>query len=92
MSHLLNARFPLGKLVMTANAARRLTPCEIRIALKRHETGDWGDLSPEDRQENERSLEHGWRLLSAYGTADKRFWIVTEADRSVTTILFPEDY
>lgn len=63
------------------------------LALDRHANGDWGDVCPEDRAENELSLNHELRLLSVY--ADKRrevFWIITEADRSVTTVLLPEDY
>jgi len=84
--------FPLGKLVMTSNAARRLSPREIRDALKRHESADWGDLPPEDVRENECALKHGGRLFSAYGAGEKRFWVITEADRSVTTVLLPQDY
>lgn len=84
--------FQLGQLVITTNAARRLTPRLIQEALKRHESGDWGDVPPEDVQENERALRHGCRLFSAYGAGDTRCWIITEADRSVTTVLLPEDY
>jgi len=91
-SHTIDRSFPLGRLVITTNAARRLTPREIRDALKRHECGDWGDLPPEDTQENERSLRQGGRLFSAYGGGERRFWIITEADRSVTTALLPADY
>ncbi|HDH99838.1 MAG TPA: hypothetical protein ENF74_02475 [Firmicutes bacterium] len=62
-------------------------------SLKRHVRGDWGDLCEEDRQANEEALAHGGRLFSAY-TAEElpKIWIITEADRSVTTILFPEEY
>lgn len=62
--------------------------------LKRHLNGDWGDLPKEDKEENELSLKENCRLLSAYiipGTEDK-IWIITEADRSVTTVLFPDEY
>jgi hypothetical protein len=86
------AAFPLGELVITPNAAQRLIPREIHIALKRHESGDWGELCSEDKQENERAIQHGCRIFSAYGSDQKRFWIITEADRSVTTILMPQDY
>ncbi len=85
-------RFPLGRLVATRNALNRLDPLEISRAIVRHVTGDWGDLCPEDIRSNEEALIHGGRLLSAYGKSDRRFWIITEADRSVTTILLPEDY
>ena len=60
--------------------------------LARHRSGDWGELDPQDRRENERSLKHGWRILSSYPVGDKTVWVITEADRSVTTILLPEEY
>ena len=60
--------------------------------LSRHASGDWGELDAHDRRENEISLKHGWRVLSSYPVAEKKVWIITEADRSVTTILLPEDY
>jgi hypothetical protein len=85
-------KFPLGQIVMTANAARRLDALAMYEALRRHASGDWGELCAEDARLNELSLAEGDRLLSVYGTGDSRFWIITEADRSVTTILFPEDY
>ena len=61
--------------------------------LFRHLDGDWGDLSPEDIAENELSLQHGWRLLSSYRLSDgTKVWIITEADRSATTFLLPDEY
>lgn len=60
--------------------------------LARHMTGDWGDLSDDDKAENELSLEEGFRLFSAYDTSAGRLWIITEADRSATTLLLPEEY
>ena len=60
--------------------------------LSRHVTGDWGDLGEEDKQENELSVRKGFRILSAYGKGDRKLWVITEADRSVTTILRPDDY
>ena len=61
--------------------------------LTRHVNREWGELPDEDRKENENSLEHGFRLLSAHRTnASDRLWILTEADRSVTTLLLPEEY
>jgi hypothetical protein len=85
-------RFPLGQLVVTRNAADRLTATEIGRGLDRHAAGDWGDLDPEDLAENELALREGFRLFSAYGQGDRRFWVITEADRSVTTVLLPDDY
>ncbi|GAI63035.1 unnamed protein product [marine sediment metagenome] len=62
-------------------------------SLQRHAKGDWGDLSEEDKKENEYSLDRRLRLLSAYEQHGlPKIWIITEADRSVTTILFPEEY
>jgi hypothetical protein len=89
---IVSGRFPLGQLVMTRAAAGRLTPEEIADGVTRHARGDWGDISPEDAAENELALREGFRLFSAYGRGDRRFWIITEADRSVTTVLLPEDY
>jgi hypothetical protein len=86
------ARFPLGEVVITANAHHRLDPAAVREGLKRHASGDWGNLDPEDMRLNEDALKHGDRLLSAYGEGEARFWIITESDRSVTTVLMPEDY
>ena len=60
--------------------------------LKRHLNGDWGDLDEHDKGENEQSLDFGYRLLSAYNTPQGRLWIITEADRSATTLLCPNEY
>jgi hypothetical protein len=61
--------------------------------LQRHLAGDWGELSPEDICENELSLQHGWRLLSAYTLKNgTKIWIITEATRESTTILLPSEY
>lgn len=84
--------FPLGHVVVTANALSILTGEEIRNGLARHATGDWGNVCSEDATANDEALDEGHRLLSAYGDGDRRFWIITEHDRSVTTILMPDDY
>lgn len=88
------SRFPLGQLVITPGALERLTAREIQLALNRHASGDWGELPEEDVEENRRSLEHGHRLFSAYESDDRktRFYVITEADRSATTLLLPEEY
>ena len=86
-------RFPLGDVYITPAAQETLPPEDVGRALTRHSACDWGDVADEDRSENEYSLEHGCRLLSVYHTrADVKFWIITEADRSATTILLPQDY
>jgi len=65
----------------------------VQESLNRHIKGDWGNLDDEDKQENELSLKEGYRLLSAYeSTGMPKIWIITEADRSATTILFPDEY
>jgi hypothetical protein len=85
-------RFPLGQVVATANASLRLRTEEVLSALARHASGDWGDLCPEDTMANDDALAHGGRLFSAYGIGEVRFWIITDADRTVTSVLLPEDY
>ena len=87
------AKFPLGRLVATPNALEHIPNPDILAALQRHLTGDWGDMDEHDREENELSLKEGFRLLSVYRSAKGvKFWIITEADRSRTTVLLPEDY
>lgn len=85
---------PLGRVVATPGALKLLTEAgEDPLGfLARHYSGDWGELDAHDRRENERSLKHGWRVLSSYPVGEKTIWIITEADRSVTTILLPEEY
>jgi hypothetical protein len=88
-------RFSLGQTLITPGAEEALeiagqTAIEF---LRRHVTGDWGELSDNDVKENELSLERGLRLLSRYQTTKgERFWIITEADRTATTILLPSEY
>ena len=89
---LTNPKFPLGEVMMTAHAAGQLNPLAVAEALSRHAFGDWGEVCDADARENELSLREGYRLLSVYGTGEDRFWIITEADRSVTTVLMPDDY
>ena len=89
----MRALFRLGQTVITSNAMSRLVAADVQKALRRHIQGDWGEVCPADWRENELSLKEGFRLLSAYrDSQDTRFWIITEADRSATTILLPEDY
>ena len=86
-------RFSPGRVMITPAAARALAGDEITLALRRHLRGDWGDLSTDDRRENDRALFHGGRLLSVYRSrAGERFYVLTESDRAVTTLLLPEDY
>jgi len=83
----------MGQVVITRHALDTLTHADVITGLGRHARGDWGDLDEHDLQENERALKEGSRLFSAYGARDgTKFWIITEWDRSVTTVLLPEDY
>ena len=69
-----------------------MTP-PIAVAPVRLLLGDWGELDENDVRENELSLQHGWRILSCYRlSTGVKFWIITEADRSVTTFLLPDEY
>jgi len=95
----LKGKFPLGQTVMTRGVADRIAVdtkfAEFTMAsLKRHANRDWGDLCEDDKKENELALKQGnLRLFSAYQHPIlPKIWIITEADRSVTTILFPEEY
>jgi hypothetical protein len=86
--------FSLGQVVATPGALKLLQEAGVNPLryLSRHALGDWGDLDEHDRRENELSLKYGWRIVSSYPIGEKRVWIITEADRSVTTILLPEEY
>jgi hypothetical protein len=86
-------KFPLGRVVATPGALSAIPNEEIQTALCRHHSGDWGELDEHDRDENERSLRDGSRLFSQYRTkAGEKFWIITEHDRSATTVLMPNEY
>lgn len=90
-------KFNLGKLYMSAQVSDRCaTDLEfskfILTSIKRHSVGDWGDLSSVDKLENEFSLGKYLRLFSAYKSGSEKIWIITEADRSATTVIFPSEY
>jgi hypothetical protein len=86
-------RFTSGHIVITPGALNAVNSTELSLALTRHLQGDWGDLDCEDKRANDRALQSGGRLLSSYRTvAGTKFWIITEADRSSTTILLPSEY
>jgi hypothetical protein len=93
----MTALFPLGRLVATPGALallRRSAVGEDHLPtlLERHQSGDWGEVPEEDARENEFSIRHGFRVLSSYRVAGERLWIITERDRSATTVLLPEEY
>ena len=88
-------KFPLGRTVMTrgVEGAFNGDPSLVAQLFGRHQSGDWGEVDEHDRQENELSRREGFRLLSAYTLpSGVKVWIITEADRSVTTALLPEEY
>jgi hypothetical protein len=86
--------FPMGQIVATPAVADHfavhgISPLDY---LRRHAHGDWGDVPPEDAAANVASIERGTRILSSYKVASDTVWIITEADRSSTTLLFPSEY
>lgn len=88
-------RLPLGQLVATPAAVAALAAAEVSVfkLLNRHARGDWGDLSSEDLALNDLAAITGQRVLSSYVLGNgQKVWIITEWDRSVTTVLLPEDY
>lgn len=97
MTHVnrLLARFPLGRVVATPGALRVLEEANQNAFefLAKHQAGDWGELCEEDIRENEFSVLNGFRILSAYRTRNNvKIWVITEADRSATTLLLPDEY
>lgn len=87
--------FSLGSIVSTPAALEAFarTGQDPRVFIQRHITGDWGDLPEADKQENDVSIDINLRILSAYTLSDQtKIWIITEADRSSTCVLLPDDY
>ena len=96
-----DAKFSLGRIVATRGALAACSPERLTSCLRRHASGIWGCVCAEDAASNEDALQHGGRVLSSYpidpakpcqGFGDNTLWIITEADRSVTTFLLPEEY
>ena len=92
--HAKGPRFPLGMVCATPGALDFLVAHRITgaILLARHQMGDWGDLCAEDRAANDRALVEGSRIFSAYQIGSGKLWVITEHDRTITTILLPEEY
>lgn len=84
-------KFPLGRTLITAGALAALSHEDVLAALSRHVVGDWGEVDREDGDANERALRDGGRLVSVYRSSQK-FYVITEWDRSLTTVLLPEEY
>ena len=91
----MKALFPLGQVVATPGALAEMEASgeSLFSYLQRHLSGDWGEVDAHDRRENKLSLREGFRLMSVYTLSNGiRFWIITEADRSSTCVLLPEEY
>ncbi len=88
-----SSRFSLGTVVATPGVLETIPRRELLDALRRHAQGDWGEVDEHDRRQNEQALREGLRLFSVYRRSDgEKFWVITEADRSSTTILLPSEY
>lgn len=90
-------KFSAGKLFVTRSINNLIAEDKefsrrVFISIKRHLSGDWGDLSDEDKAANELALQQDGRLFSVYKDGMPTIWIITEWDRSVTTVLFPDEY
>jgi hypothetical protein len=90
-------KFPLGQTVSTARVSESVPFNIVLACLRRHASGDWGDMSKQDIASNEFGLANGERLFSSYKLpepidGEDKVWVITEWDRSVTTVLFPSDY
>lgn len=86
--------FELGRLLMTPGASETMKAVGVdpSVLLRRHVTGDDGDLDADDKAMNKSAIQHGDRVFSSYKTAEGKVWVITEADRSATTILLPSEY
>ena len=93
-AHVSTPLFSLGRTVATPGALRALARAGVSPAslLLRHQQGDWGELDPEDHEANNRALRQRSRILSSYPIGNGKLWIITEADRSATTLLLPSEY
>ena len=90
-----NPLFPLGQIVATPGALAALEEAGQQPVtfLQRHQSGDWGDCGEEDKQENDLSVREGFRIFSVYHTSrGRKIWVITEADRSSTCFLLPDEY
>lgn len=86
-------RFALGQIVTTPGTQALLEEgVNLSELIGRHWVGDWSEMEPDDQQENEFSITEGLRIFSSYTTERGRVWVITEADRSLTTLLLPEEY
>lgn len=93
IKEVLKEKVRLGEIYLTPGARDSLGKIEIQTLLMRHSFGDWGNVCPEDDEVNEKALANGGRILSSYTSiSGKKIWIITEGDRSYTTVLLPDEY
>ena len=85
-------KIELGQVVITRGAAAQLDLGDVVRALGRHTLGDWGDVCEEDKEANDTAARDGYRIVSYYQSNGTKFWVITEWNRSATTILLPEEY
>ena len=86
-------RFPLGRVVVTHRASTVIPREDVLAALERFACGDWGEVDRHDAAQNEQALQDGGRLLSVFhSSSGASFWIITEMDRSVTSVILPDEY
>ena len=83
---------PLGRVVWTPGALDTFTPDILGSCLARHQSGDWGDVSEDDRKANDEAARSGGGFMSSYDIRGDKLWVITEADRSSTCLLLPSDY
>lgn len=88
----MSVKFRSGQLVLTPGVLDTFNNIDYRIYLNRHLSGDWGDMCDEDKESNETALKEGLRLFSSYIINGEKLWIITEWDRSATTLLLPSEY
>jgi hypothetical protein len=85
--------FPLGPIIPSPGVTQKIPESEVLLAIQRHALQDWGDVCAEERHANDEALEESNRLLSVYHSSEgEEFWVITEWNRSATTVLLPEEY
>lgn len=93
LSFAADAKFELGLLFISDEAQAALLPTDVTAAVRRHLSGDWGNMCEEDKRTNDEALQNGGRLFSEYiSESGIRFWAITEWNRSATTVLLPHEY
>jgi len=86
-------KFSIGEIILTPGAAEKLSPEDVADALRRHGRGDWGEVGLAGEQDNDKRVERAGTIASIYTSSSGiRFYVLTEADRTVTTVLLPHEY